>query len=86
MKGEDFTLRYIGDARGPDSKEWWSEVRRAWEIAIPPQAEPENEAEAEAEPVAKAENEAEGESEPQIEPGTITKAATRGIKCTNPNW
>lgn len=85
-KGKDFTLRFIGDARGPDSKEWWSEVRRAWEIAVVPQAEPEDEANAEtaseAETVAKAET----ESEPKVQPGKITKTNTRGVKCTNPNW
>ena len=25
-------------------------------------------------------------TEPEIDPGKITKANTRGIKCANPNW
>jgi len=79
-QGDDFTLRFIGDARGPDSKEWWTEVRRAWEIAVPVEPDPEAEDGTEAE----AETKAEPEPEPEI--GKITKAATRGIKCTNPNW
>ncbi|MHA1132996.1 MAG: hypothetical protein ACTSRM_01780 [Alphaproteobacteria bacterium] len=87
MKGDDFTLRFIGDARGPDSNEWWSEVRRAWEVAVP---KPEPEEDAEAEAKSKAEGEAkakaEAKSEPEIDPGKITKANTRGIKCANPNW
>jgi hypothetical protein len=33
-QGDDFTLRFIGDARGPESREWWTEVRRAWEIEL----------------------------------------------------
>ena len=28
------TLRFIGEAKGPENKEWWTEVRRAWEIAL----------------------------------------------------
>jgi hypothetical protein len=87
MKGDDFTLRFIGDARGPDSNEWWSEVRRAWEVAVP-KPEPEEDAEAEAESKAEGEAKAKAEakSEPEIDPGKITKANTRGIKCANPNW
>lgn len=85
MKGDDFTLRFIGDARGPASNEWWSEVRRAWEIAVP-KTEAEDEADAETESKAEGEGEAKAESEPEIDPGTITKANTRSIKCTNPNW
>jgi hypothetical protein len=34
VQGKDETLRFIGEAKGPDSKEWWTEVRRAWEIAL----------------------------------------------------
>ena len=34
MQGKDETLRFIGEAKGPESKEWWTEVRRAWEIAL----------------------------------------------------
>jgi len=89
MKGDDFTLRFIGDARGPEANEWWSEVRRAWEVAVP---KPEPEEDADAEPEGKAEGEgedkaeAEEKSEPEIEPGKITKANTRGVRCANPNW
>lgn len=84
-QGDDFTLRFIGDARGPEEKEWWTEVRRAWEIEIVPKPDPvaEEEAEAAAEP-AKTETEAEAKPDPM--PGKITKADTRGVKCTNPNW
>jgi len=28
----DSLLRFIGKAKGPEHKEWWTEVRRAWEI------------------------------------------------------
>jgi hypothetical protein len=34
VRGEDETLRFLGLAKGPESKEWWTEVRRAWEIAL----------------------------------------------------
>jgi hypothetical protein len=34
VQGKDETLRFIGEAKGPESKEWWTEVRRAWEIAL----------------------------------------------------
>ena len=84
MQGDDFTLRFVGDARGPESNEWWSEVRRAWEIAVPVAPNPDAEAQTETEPDAKAETEA--EAAPAPDPGKITKAATRGVKCTNPNW
>lgn len=85
-QGDDFMLRYIGDARGPEDSEWWTEVRRAWEIAVPAQAEPQEDGElaedGEPEPEAKPE----AETEPAAEPGAITKAETKGVKCTNPNW
>ena len=84
-KGDDFTLRFIGDARGPNDKEWWTEVRRAWEIEIPePEPDPDAEAEAETEtpePVP----EAEAEAKPAPNPGKIKTANTGGVKCTNPN-
>lgn len=85
-KGDDFTLRFIGDARGPDESEWWTEVRRAWEIAVPPKPKSEEEAEE-----ASAETEAEPAPAPEAatpppRPGQITKTDTRGVKCTNPNW
>jgi hypothetical protein len=34
VQGQDETLRFIGQAKGPESKEWWTEVRRAWEIDL----------------------------------------------------
>jgi hypothetical protein len=34
VQGKDETLRFIGEAKGPDSKEWWTDVRRAWEIDL----------------------------------------------------
>jgi hypothetical protein len=34
VQGQDETLRFIGEAKGPENKEWWTEVRRAWEIAL----------------------------------------------------
>jgi hypothetical protein len=33
-QGKDEALRFIGEAKGPESKEWWTDVRRAWEISI----------------------------------------------------
>ncbi len=79
-QGDDFTLRVIGDARGPEGNEWWSEVRRAWAIEIVPKPDPEAEAETEAE------TETQTEPKPEPQPGKITKANTSGVKCTNPNW
>ncbi|MGB6389536.1 MAG: hypothetical protein WBD76_01955 [Methyloceanibacter sp.] len=34
VQGQDPTLRFMGEAKGPENKEWCSEVRRAWEISI----------------------------------------------------
>lgn len=34
VQGKDETLRFIGEAKGPEDKEWWTEVRRAWEVAL----------------------------------------------------
>jgi hypothetical protein len=34
VKGDDETLKYMGEAKGSESKEWWTDVRRAWEIAL----------------------------------------------------
>ncbi len=34
MKGEDYTLRFLGEASGKDSAEWWTNLRKAWEINI----------------------------------------------------
>jgi hypothetical protein len=33
-QGADPTLRFIGEAKGADDQEWWSDVRRAWEISL----------------------------------------------------
>ncbi|MGH6735201.1 MAG: hypothetical protein ACRECX_03870 [Methyloceanibacter sp.] len=82
MQGDDFTLRFIGDARGPESKEWWTEVRRAWEIALKHETEPEPETETETGSTA----EPGPEAEPKPEPGKITKADTKGVQCANPSW
>jgi len=87
MQGNDFTLRFVGEARGPEDKEWWSEVRRAWEIEVPPKPDPEAEAEAETEtPTLGSEAEAEAEAKPEPMPGKITKANPKGVKCTSPAW
>jgi hypothetical protein len=32
-QGDDPTLRFMGEAKGADDQEWWSDVRRAWEIS-----------------------------------------------------
>jgi hypothetical protein len=34
VQGDDETLRFLGEAKGSDSKEWWTDVRRAWEISL----------------------------------------------------
>jgi hypothetical protein len=34
VQGQDETLRFIGEAKGSESKEWWTDVRRAWEIDL----------------------------------------------------
>ena len=34
MAGEDATLRYMGEAKGSETTEWWIDVKRAWEITI----------------------------------------------------
>jgi hypothetical protein len=90
MKGEDFTLRYIGDARGPESSEWWTEVRRAWEIEVPPKPDPEAAAETDAKPKAasesKSEPAAEAEAKPEPQPGKIKEASAKGVRCASPNW
>jgi hypothetical protein len=80
-QGKDFTLRFIGDARGPASKEWWTEVRRAWEIELPP-----NPAETETEMSETKAETPEPDAKPEPQPGKISKTKTNGVKCTNPNW
>jgi hypothetical protein len=34
VQGEDGTLRFLGEAKGSETKEWWTDVRRAWEISL----------------------------------------------------
>jgi hypothetical protein len=34
VQGDDQTLRFIGEARGSEQKEWWTDVSRAWEISL----------------------------------------------------
>jgi hypothetical protein len=34
VQGEDAMLRFLGQAKGSEDKEWWTDVRRAWEISI----------------------------------------------------
>lgn len=34
-KGEDFSLRFMGEARGAEDAEWWTRIGRAWEIELP---------------------------------------------------
>jgi hypothetical protein len=34
VQGKDETLRFMGEAKGGPTKEWWTDVRRAWEIAL----------------------------------------------------
>jgi hypothetical protein len=34
VQGEDATLKFLGEAKGSENKEWWSDVRRAWEISL----------------------------------------------------
>ncbi len=33
-QGKDHTLRFMAEASGKDAKEWWSNLRRAWEISL----------------------------------------------------
>ena len=34
VQGEDATLKFMGEAQGKEDKDWWSDVRRAWEISL----------------------------------------------------
>jgi len=34
VQGDDATLKFIGEAKGKEDKEWWTDVRRAWEISL----------------------------------------------------
>jgi hypothetical protein len=34
VQGDDQTLRFIGEVKGSDQKEWWTDISRAWEISL----------------------------------------------------
>ena len=34
VQGDDQTLRFIGEAKGGDQKDWWTDISRAWEISL----------------------------------------------------
>ena len=34
VQGDDATLKFMGEAKGNENKEWWTDVRRAWEISL----------------------------------------------------
>lgn len=86
-QGDDFTLRFIGDARGPENKEWWTEVRRAWEIELGAKPKTESETETAPQSEAKAASDtSDTAAEPAPQPGKIAKANAKGVRCTNPNW
>lgn len=34
LAGDDATLRFMGEAKGSETKEWWTDIRRAWEISL----------------------------------------------------
>jgi hypothetical protein len=34
VQGDDQTLNFLGETKGADEKEWWTDVRRAWEISL----------------------------------------------------
>jgi hypothetical protein len=34
VQGEDEMLRFLGQAKGREDREWWTDVRRAWEISL----------------------------------------------------
>ena len=34
MKGDDYTLRFMGETSGRDAAEWWTNMNMAWEIEI----------------------------------------------------
>jgi len=34
MAGDDASMKYLGEAKGKEDKEWWTDVRRAWEISL----------------------------------------------------
>lgn len=34
VQGDDETLRFMAEVKGNEEKEWWTDVRRAWEISL----------------------------------------------------
>ena len=32
--GKDATLNFMGEVKGSEDKEWWTDVRRAWQISL----------------------------------------------------
>lgn len=34
MKGDDYTLRFMGETSGKDAAEWWTNLNKAWEIDV----------------------------------------------------
>jgi hypothetical protein len=34
VQGEDETLNFMGEAKGSEDKEWWTDVRHAWQISL----------------------------------------------------
>ena len=34
MKGDDYTLRFMGETSGRDASEWWTNMNKAWQIEI----------------------------------------------------
>jgi hypothetical protein len=34
MAGDDATMKFLGEAKGSETKEWWTDVRKAWEISL----------------------------------------------------
>jgi hypothetical protein len=34
VQGEDGTLKFMGEAKGSETKEWWTDIARAWEISL----------------------------------------------------
>jgi hypothetical protein len=34
MAGDDATMKFLGEAKGKEDKEWWTDVRHAWEISL----------------------------------------------------
>lgn len=34
VQGEDETLNFVGEAKGSEEREWWTDVRHAWQISL----------------------------------------------------